>query len=146
MSADPKRATIKDFLAFAKGRKGRYELMRGEIIAQDAERATHWEVKLALLVALLRGAPEKSLPRHVAPDGATMRIDETTAYWRVRGSSIRAQARSRARPSQRRGNNRLRLARTSDRALPRPVRRPFRRAGGPAQQVEPGVGLREIEG
>jgi Uma2 family endonuclease len=80
MSADPKRITIDEFLAFAEGREGRYELVRGQIVAQSSERAAHWKTKFALQVALLNAVKAKALPSHVVPDGATVRIDETTAY------------------------------------------------------------------
>ena len=57
MSTQPRtptpRMTVEEFLAWAEGRPGRHELVRGEVIAQAAERAAHWEVKLATHVALL---------------------------------------------------------------------------------------------
>jgi Uma2 family endonuclease len=74
------RITVEEFLAWAEGRPGRYELFRGEVFAQAAEPAAHWEVKLATHVALLAAIKAKALPCHVVPDGATVRIDETTAY------------------------------------------------------------------
>ncbi len=45
-----------------------------------AERAAHWEKKPATHVALPAAVRAKGLPCHVVPDGATVRIDETTAY------------------------------------------------------------------
>ncbi len=72
--------TVEEFLAWAEDRPGRHELGRGEVIAQAAERAAHWEVKLATHVALLAAIKAKALPCHVVPDGATVRIDEATAY------------------------------------------------------------------
>ena len=84
MSTQPRtptpRMTVEEFLAWAEGRPGRHELVRGEVIAQAAERAAHWEVKLATHVALLAAIKAKALPCHVVPDGATVRIDEATAY------------------------------------------------------------------
>ncbi len=84
MSTQPRtptpRMTVEEFLAWAEGRPGRHELVRGEVIAQAAERAAHWEVKLATHVALLAAIKAKALPCHVVPDGATVRIDDTTAY------------------------------------------------------------------
>jgi Uma2 family endonuclease len=84
MSTQPRtptpRMTVEEFLAWAEGRPGRHELVRGEVIAQAAERAAHWEVKLATHVALLAAIKAKTLPCHVVPDGATVRIDEATAY------------------------------------------------------------------
>ena len=84
MSTEPRtptpRMTVEEFLAWAEGRPGRHELIRGEVVAQAAERAAHWEVKLATHVALLAVIKAKALPCHVVPDGATVRIDEATAY------------------------------------------------------------------
>ncbi len=84
MGTQPKaptpRMTVEEFLAWAEGRPGRYELFRGEVFAQAAERAAHWEVKLATHVALLAAIKAKALPCHVVPDGATVRIDAATAY------------------------------------------------------------------
>ena len=84
MSTQPRtptpRMTVEEFLAWAEGRPGRHELIRGEVVAQAAERAAHWEVKLATHVALLAVIKAKALPCHVVPDGATVRIDEATAY------------------------------------------------------------------
>ena len=84
MSTQPRtptpRMTVEEFLAWAEDRPGRHELVRGEVVAQAAERAAHWEVKLATHVALLAAIKAKALPCHVVPDGATVRIDEATAY------------------------------------------------------------------
>ena len=84
MSTQPRtptpRMTVEEFLAWAEGRPGRRELVRGKVIAQAAERAAHWEVKLATHVALLAAIKAKTLPCHVVPDGATVQIDDTTAY------------------------------------------------------------------
>ncbi len=38
------RMTVEEFLAWAEDQPGRHELIRGEVIAQAAERAAHWEV------------------------------------------------------------------------------------------------------
>jgi Uma2 family endonuclease len=84
MGAEPRaptpRMTVEEFLAWAEGRRGRHELVRGEVLAQAAVRAAHWEVKLTTHVALLAAIKAKALPCHVVPDGATVRIDEATAY------------------------------------------------------------------
>jgi len=84
MSTQPRtptpRMSMEEFLAWAEDRAGRHELVRGEVIAQAAERAAHWKVKLATHVALLTAVRAKALPCHVVPDGATVRIDEATAY------------------------------------------------------------------
>jgi Uma2 family endonuclease len=72
--------TVEEFLVWASERPGRHELINGEVVSQSAERAAHWKVKLAVHVALLNAVRAAGLPCHVVPDGATVRIDETTAY------------------------------------------------------------------
>jgi hypothetical protein len=67
--------TVDEFLVWAEGRPGRYELIGGEVVAQASERAKHWKIKLATHVALLDAVRAKGLDCHVVPDGATVRID-----------------------------------------------------------------------
>lgn len=76
----PPRMTVDEFLVWAEGRPGRYELIGGEVVAQASERAGHWEVKLATHIALRDAVRSKGLDCHVVPDGATIRIDASTAY------------------------------------------------------------------
>ena len=72
--------TVAEFLAWAEGRPGRYELVDGEIVAQAAERAADWRTKLAIPVALLNSVRAEGLPCHVVPDGATVQTETATAY------------------------------------------------------------------
>ncbi len=74
------RKTVEEFLSWAEGRRGRHELMGGEVVSQSAERAAHLKVKLATHVALLTAIRAKGLPCHVLPDGAAVRIDDETVY------------------------------------------------------------------
>lgn len=76
----PPRMTVEEFLAWAEGRPGRYELIRGEVVAQASERARHWEIKLATHVALLNAVKARGVACHVVPDGGTVRVDDVTAY------------------------------------------------------------------
>ncbi|WP_363348324.1 Uma2 family endonuclease [Methylocystis echinoides] len=76
----PPKMTVEEFLAWAEGRTGRYELIGGEIVAQASERAKHWKIKLATHVALLNAVKAKACGCHVVPDGGTVRIDTSTAY------------------------------------------------------------------
>lgn len=81
MTALPqKRMTVDEFLAWADGRPGRYELFRGEVYAMTPERAVHAEVKLAIHIALTNAIRARGLPCHVLPDGMTVRIDDSTAH------------------------------------------------------------------
>jgi Uma2 family endonuclease len=74
------RMTVDDYLAWAGGQPGRYELVNGIVHAMAPERAAHAETKLAVHVALLAGIKKRQLPCHVLPDGMTVRIDDLTAY------------------------------------------------------------------
>jgi Uma2 family endonuclease len=71
---------VDEYLAWAEGRPGRYELYDGVVHAMTPERAAHAKIKLAVQVALLAAIGARRLPCHVLPDGMTLRIDSTTAY------------------------------------------------------------------
>jgi Uma2 family endonuclease len=72
--------TVDEYLAWAQGRPGRYELLDGVVHAMTPERAAHAEVKLAIHMALVAAIRSRRLPCHVLPDGMTVRVDESTAY------------------------------------------------------------------
>lgn len=74
------RMTVDEFLAWAEGRPGRHELFRGDVYAMSPETIGHADIKGAVYRALHASVRGKRLPCHVVPDGATVRIDETTAY------------------------------------------------------------------
>jgi Uma2 family endonuclease len=74
------RMTVDQYLAWAQGRPGRYELFRGDVYAMSPETAAHADVKAAIYVAILNGIRARRIPCHVFPDGMTVRVDETTAY------------------------------------------------------------------
>ena len=81
MSAAPKtRMTVDDYLTWAEGRQGRYELIDGAVYAMSPERAIHAEVKAAVYTALAMRIRQRRLPCHVLPDGMTVRVDAATAY------------------------------------------------------------------
>ncbi|HMK90951.1 MAG TPA: Uma2 family endonuclease [Methylocystis sp.] len=83
MSAQPQkppRMNVDEFVLWAEDRPGRWELFDGEAVAQASERAAHWKVKFATQAALLAAVKTKDLRCHVVPDGATVRIDATSAY------------------------------------------------------------------
>ncbi len=81
MSALPKTfMTVDEFLVWAEGRPGRYELEAGEIVAMSPERARHAEVKGAAFLALRDAIKRAGAPCRVMPDGMTVRINSTTAY------------------------------------------------------------------
>jgi Uma2 family endonuclease len=74
------RMSVDEYLAWAKGQPGRYELVNGTVYAMTPERAVHAEIKLAVHMALAAGIRARDLPCRVMPDGMTVRIDEATAY------------------------------------------------------------------
>ena len=74
------RITVDEFLDWAAGRPGRYELFRGEVIKMSPETAGHAEIKGAIYTALLSSIRQRRLPCHVLPDGVVIRIDNETAY------------------------------------------------------------------
>jgi Uma2 family endonuclease len=81
MIAVPKsRMTVDEYLAWAMGQPGRYELLDGNVLAMSPESLGHAEKKAVVHAALLADIRARGLPSHVLPDGATVRIDNVTAY------------------------------------------------------------------
>jgi Uma2 family endonuclease len=72
--------TVDEYLTWGEGRPGRYELFRGEVFAMSPETVGHIKAKGAVYTALSAGVRERHLPCHVLTDGATIRIDDQTAY------------------------------------------------------------------
>ena len=79
--AQPKpRMNVDEFLAWAEGQPGRFELEDGRIVAMAPERARHAETKFAVQTALAGAIRRAGAPCHMLPDGMTVRIDDATAY------------------------------------------------------------------
>jgi Uma2 family endonuclease len=74
------RMTVDEFLAWARERPGRYELFRGEVFEMSPESIGHIKIKGAVYAALFAAVRRSGRPCHVLADGATVRIDPTTAY------------------------------------------------------------------
>jgi Uma2 family endonuclease len=74
------RMTTDEFLVWAEGRPGRYELIDGQVIAMSPERVQHAEVKAAAYLGLRAGIRSAGLPCRAMPDGMTVRIDDHTAF------------------------------------------------------------------
>lgn len=74
------RMTVDEYLDWAVGRPGRYELFRGEVFAMSPETSGHAETKANVHAALLAAIRQQRLSCHVLPDGMTVRIDSDTAY------------------------------------------------------------------
>lgn len=78
--AAQRQMTVDEFLAWAEGQDGRWELYNGVPYPMAPERTRHGEIKFATQTALARGIRDARLPCHMLPDGATVRISERTAH------------------------------------------------------------------
>jgi Uma2 family endonuclease len=74
------KLTVDEYLAWAEGQPGRYELYAGVVYAMAPERARHAEVKFAVQTALQDGIRKAGIRCHMLPDGMTVRVDEDTAH------------------------------------------------------------------
>lgn len=75
------RMTVPEFLRWAETQdRGRYELLRGEIVAMAPERIRHNLVKLNIAVALREAVRAAGLSCTVFTDGVTVVIGDDTAY------------------------------------------------------------------
>ncbi len=74
------RMTVDEFLAWAAGRPGKYELFGGVVQQMSPERAEHVIVKAAAWAALKAAIKSAKLPCHALSDGMTVRIDEHRAF------------------------------------------------------------------
>lgn len=77
----PLRLTAEAFVDWAMDQpSGRYELLRGEVVAMAPERAGHARVKKAVLKAFDAALERHGLECEAFADGMAYRIDETTVY------------------------------------------------------------------
>lgn len=74
------RMTVDEYLAWAAGTPGRYELYDGSVYAMSPEGAGHAKVKFAVQSALAAGIRSRKLPCHMLPDGMTVRVEARTAF------------------------------------------------------------------
>ena len=72
--------TVDEFLGWAEGREGRWELIDGRPIAMAPERAAHLLTKAQAWRALREGVERAGLSCTVFPDGATVRVSPRAAY------------------------------------------------------------------
>jgi Uma2 family endonuclease len=79
-SLPQKRMTVEEFLAWAQGEEGRYELDDGQVVAMSPEQGQHLRVKRDVVLALATAVKRSGLPCEAFPDGATVRIDAHTAF------------------------------------------------------------------
>jgi Uma2 family endonuclease len=74
------RVSVDEFLAWAVGRPGRWELFRGEIIKMSPETVGHAQIKGSVYLALIAAIRRSGVASHALTDGVIVRIDEATAY------------------------------------------------------------------
>ncbi len=74
------KMTVDEYLSWAEGQPGRYELYGGVVYAMTPERAQHAKVKFAVQTALATAIKQAGIPCHMLPDGMTLRVDEHTAH------------------------------------------------------------------
>jgi Uma2 family endonuclease len=78
---DPSRFTADAFIAWAADQPaGRFELVRGEVVAMAPERAAHARTKARAHRALEDAVAAAGLRCEAFPDGMTVRIDDRTVY------------------------------------------------------------------
>ena len=75
-----RKMTVDEFLAWAEGQEGRWELYNGVPYLMAPERARHSEVKFATQIALAQAIRNAGLPCHMRPDGATVRVSQHVAH------------------------------------------------------------------
>lgn len=81
MTALPKhKMSVDEYLAWAEGQEGRFELYAGTVYAMTPERAGHAKLKFAIQAALQQGIKLAGVPCHMLPDGMTVRVDHHTAH------------------------------------------------------------------
>jgi Uma2 family endonuclease len=81
VTALPKhKMTVDEYLAWAQGQPGRFELYAGVVYAMTPERAGHATVKFAVQTALRSAIRRSGLACHMLPDRMTVRIDRDTAH------------------------------------------------------------------
>jgi Uma2 family endonuclease len=80
MSTALKLMTVEEFLPWAEGKEGRWELHDGVPVMMSPERSLHAETKAEAYVALREAIRLKALPCRVYPDGMTVRVDAQTTY------------------------------------------------------------------
>ena len=79
-TAAEKLMTVDEFLGWAEGREGRWELYDGRPNAMSPERAAHAETKAEAWAALRHAVERAGAPCRAMPDGMTVRISARTAF------------------------------------------------------------------
>jgi Uma2 family endonuclease len=80
MSTALKQMTVDEFLSWAEGREGRWELHDGVPVMMSPERAAHIRTKFSAAKALDAAVAAAALPCEVFTDGMAIRVDARTTY------------------------------------------------------------------
>jgi len=80
MTTALRRMTVDEFLSWAGGKEGRWELHDGEPVMMAPERIVHADTKLNAAIALREAIRAVGAPCRVYPDGMAVRIDARTTY------------------------------------------------------------------
>jgi len=79
--AFPTRLTVDEFLVWAvRQKKGKYELVDGVVIMQQAQKWAHSKVKLEVAFVLREAIRKAGVACYVASDGPTVRISRHKAF------------------------------------------------------------------
>ncbi len=76
----PERMTVDEFLVWAEGRPGRYELVDGVVYQMSPEKIRHAEAKLMVVMALRAAIKRAGVNCFAMPDGVAVRISDRTAF------------------------------------------------------------------
>lgn len=76
----PRGMDVEAFLAWVKGRPGRFELHGGEVVAMAPERLEHVEVKTHVQVALRDGVKKANLDCRGVGDGIAVHVSDLKWY------------------------------------------------------------------
>jgi Uma2 family endonuclease len=72
--------TVDEFLPWAEGREGRWELYNGVPCRMPSEQAGHIDLKYAVYFALQRAIRKAAVPCHLLGDGGSVRISQHLMY------------------------------------------------------------------
>jgi Uma2 family endonuclease len=75
-----KRFTVDEFLVWAEGREGKWELVDGSPAAMSPERIRHTRTKTAVAFALRESARRGGVPCEAFVDGITLRVRDDRAF------------------------------------------------------------------
>jgi Uma2 family endonuclease len=75
-----RRVTVDEFLVWAEGQEGRWELHNGVPYRMPPERTGHVEVKYAAYMALMQAIRMAGVPCHVLGDGVGVRVSQYVMY------------------------------------------------------------------